>query len=119
MSEWRPARERNAERRRALVEEARRLAGRLAARGARRVVLFGSAARNEAGPPGDIDLLVVMDTHLPFVERAARLLEELGSAEAVDLLVYTPEEIAWMGERSAIVSEALRTGIVLHEAAAA
>ena len=31
----------------------------------RRVVLFGSAARSEAGPDSDIDLLVILDDNAP------------------------------------------------------
>ena len=32
----------------------------------RRVILFGSAARGEAGPENDIDLLVVLDDDVPL-----------------------------------------------------
>jgi predicted nucleotidyltransferase len=55
-----------------------------------RVVLFGSTARDEAGLTSDLDLLIVWDTDLPFLERTAALYRTLQPQVAVDLLVYTP-----------------------------
>jgi predicted nucleotidyltransferase len=75
MEAWRPAAERNADERRPLLAEARRCAAVLASPGASRVILFGSLARDEAGPVSDIDLVVVIAIDAPFVERAARLAE--------------------------------------------
>lgn len=114
MATWLPAGVRNADRRRELRREAERLAELLAARGARQVVLFGSTVADDNRPVDDIDLLVVVETDVPFAERAARLLVELASREAVDLLVYTPAELAELRERSGFVRRALATGIVLH-----
>lgn len=56
--------------------------------------LIGSCARGDAKPWSDIDLILVRETDLPFVERPRLFtsLEELGVP--VDLLVYTPEEFA-------------------------
>ncbi|MDO3378345.1 nucleotidyltransferase domain-containing protein [Geoalkalibacter halelectricus] len=56
--------------------------------------LIGSCARGEAKPWSDIDLILVCETDLPFVERP-RLFSSLNVLDVpVDLLVYTPEEFA-------------------------
>lgn len=58
--------------------------------------LVGSCARGAAGPWSDIDLVLVCDTDLPFVERP-RLFSALdGLGVPVDMLVYTPKEFAAM-----------------------
>ncbi|MBN2644470.1 MAG: nucleotidyltransferase domain-containing protein [Desulfuromonadaceae bacterium] len=58
--------------------------------------LFGSVAAGTAGPWSDVDVLIVKQTELPFVERGREFfdLQELGVA--VDVLVYTPHELAAM-----------------------
>jgi predicted nucleotidyltransferase len=68
----------------------------LRAAGVRRAVVFGSWARGEADGFSDLDLVVVMDTDLPRVERGRELLAQLDEAlpVVVDLLVYTPAEFA-------------------------
>lgn len=76
-----------------LDELAQKAAGPLAASGAERAVAFGSWAAGTADGYSDLDLVVVLETDLPRLERG-RLLAELIEAlpVAVDLLVYTPEE---------------------------
>jgi predicted nucleotidyltransferase len=60
---------------------------------AHRAVLFGSYARGDADGYSDVDLVVVLDTDRPFVERALDL-GDLARAlpVGVDVLVYTPQE---------------------------
>jgi uncharacterized protein len=76
-----------------LAELADRLAAPLRESGAERAVVFGSYARGEADGYSDLDLVVVLPTALPFLDRG-RLLPELFDAVPVgiDLLIYTPEE---------------------------
>jgi hypothetical protein len=45
----------------------------------RKLEVFGSAARGQAGPHGDVDLLVTLDDSVPV--SAAALLEMAGEAE--------------------------------------
>jgi predicted nucleotidyltransferase len=78
------------------------------------VILFGSLASG-TGPVDDIDLIAVMPTDLPFVERTSSLFERIDSAESVDLLVYTPAEFDEMASSSALIMMALSTGVTLHE----
>jgi uncharacterized protein len=107
-------REREAHRR-ALEAEAQRLADEAAALGARQVFLFGSLARGEAGRFSDLDLLIVWESALPFVERCAEIYRLLKPRVAADILVYTPEEMETMRDRP-MVRQALREGKVLYEA---
>jgi len=82
-----------------------------------RIILFGSFARDEAGPASDIDLLVV----LPEVEdrrKAAidirRKLADLPVGK--DIIVTTPDEIERRGDLvGTILRPALREGKVLYE----
>lgn len=73
----------------------RRLAPVLAGLGATQAFLVGSYARGSADAWSDIDLVVVMPTERPFVDRPRDLGEVLDAVPvAVDLLVYTPAEFA-------------------------
>lgn len=61
---------------------------------AERVVLFGSYARGEATEHSDVDLLVIAPSDLPRFKRSRALYQSLRPYPfAMDLLVYTPEEI--------------------------
>jgi predicted nucleotidyltransferase len=61
----------------------------------RRIVVFGSVARGEAGPDSDLDLFIEMDSDVRPVERAIRVRELLADARwPMDVAVYTPEEVA-------------------------
>ncbi len=77
-----------------------------------RIILFGSAARGEAGPDSDVDLLVVK----AGVSHRRRLAQQiyralLGLELAVDVLVVTPEDIEAFKDRiGTIIGPALREG---------
>jgi len=82
-----------------------------------RIMLFGSAAREEAGPHSDIDLLVVKrDAHRRKL--AMDLYEELADLGVpVDLIVATPEDLERYGAWPGLVFEpALRDGKVVYAA---
>jgi predicted nucleotidyltransferase len=83
----------------------------------RRIVLFGSRARGQAGPHSDVDLLVVLD-RIEHRRRLAvnlrRLLADLPLPK--DVVLATPEEIATRGDLvGSVLRPALREGVVLHE----
>jgi predicted nucleotidyltransferase len=77
-----------------------------------RIILFGSAARGEASPDSDLDLLVVKSG----VSSPRRLAGEIhvqmfGLPVSVDVVVMTPEDLARFGDRiGSIVRPALREG---------
>ncbi len=63
--------------------------------GVRSLALFGSVARDEAGPDSDLDLLIVEErSHLPSHKRATPYRMALtGIHPRKDIVVYTPAEI--------------------------
>ena len=81
-----------------------------------KIVLFGSAARGAMGEDSDVDLLVVKSGRF----RRGRLLEAIyrslrGAAEAVDVLVVTPEELhRYRDDPCLIVAPALREGRLVY-----
>ena len=64
----------------------------LSSKGAKEAYLFGSFAQGTHGYWSDIDLLVVMETDLPFPDRPQLVWEVMEIGVPVDILVYTPEE---------------------------
>lgn len=80
----------------------------------RTVILFGSYASGRRDLLTDLDLLVVMDSPLGFLERSVELARRLRAGVALDLLVYTPQEMQQMQERP-FLRHALQTGKVLYE----
>lgn len=99
----------------AIEEEIERLTRIAPELGVQRMILFGSAARGEPGLASDLDLLVVWDTSLGFLERTVELYRRLKPKVAMDLLVYTPDEMKRMIHRP-FIRRALEQGRVLHEA---
>jgi len=78
------------------------------------ILLFGSYATGRQDLFTDLDLLVVMPSPLDFVTRSAELARRLHASVALDLLVYTPEEMAQMRHRP-FLRHILKTGKVLYE----
>lgn len=83
----------------------------------RRIILFGSFARGDAGPDSDLDLLVVMDQVENKRNTAGDMLDALADVPVPkDVIVTTPDEIARRGHVIGTVLEpALREGTVLYE----
>lgn len=85
----------------------------------RRIILFGSRTRGEAQADSDYDVLVEMETSVPFHQRMTDVYRAFGLRQfSMDVLVYTPEEMA--EERTKIFSVAKIAeceGTVLYDAA--
>jgi predicted nucleotidyltransferase len=83
-----------------------------------RIVLFGSAARGEAGSASDLDLLVIK----PGRFHRGRLTEEIyvkliGVGRAVDVVVVTPEDVdRYRDTPGLVIAPALREGRVIYAA---
>jgi len=99
-----------------LDELARLARGPLEAAGAERAVAFGSYARGSADGYSDLDLVVVLDTDRPFLERWKLLRDLLDALPVpVDLLVYTPEEYRrGVAERRGVFSAIAEEGVTIH-----
>jgi predicted nucleotidyltransferase len=83
----------------------------------RRISVFGSYARGRRDLFTDLDVMVVMDTAKPFVERLGDLYAGLSSAVDLDLICYTPAEFAALKDRGFLRS-ALAGEMVVFERAA-
>ncbi|HEY9246164.1 MAG TPA: nucleotidyltransferase domain-containing protein [Candidatus Methanoperedens sp.] len=103
-------------RRNALKIELVRAVEELKKAGVKRIILFGSLAKDEIGPASDIDLLVVQETKKRFIERLGELYELINPKYALDLLVYTPSEFNEMKKKSTFIKQILREGKLLYEA---
>ena len=77
------------------------------------VVLFGSYAKGRRDLLTDLDVLVVMHSDKPFVDRIAELYRELHVPVDMDLVCYTPGEFEDMRD-SPFVKRALSEGVVLY-----
>lgn len=83
----------------------------------RKAILFGSRARGEASRRSDIDAILIQDSALRFFDRYEGVFSALCRALPewdVDLLIYTPEELAKIASRP-FIAQALREGKVLYE----
>ncbi len=83
----------------------------------RRIILFGSHARGDAHSDSDLDLLIEMETDLPFYERTIAVDQVFGLRSwPMDILVYTPSEMEReRGKVFSIAKIADREGRVLYE----
>ncbi len=85
-----------------------------------RVILFGSYARNEAGPDSDLDLLIVQDRifdkqHLRITETAAIWRALSGFMVSKDILLYSENEFERLRtKRNHVVCTAVKEGRVLY-----
>lgn len=96
------------------MKEMERVTRRLAKMGAQKTILFGSAARGEIGLFSDVDMLVIMPSKLPFVERLQLIYGRIHPA-GVDLFVYTPEEFEAIKESNPLVRQALKEGKTVYD----
>ena len=111
MKRWQ---EQRAERQTLLERELERTVRILREMGAQRIVLFGSVAREAVTAWSDLDLIVVLDSDLPFIKRLGSLYEQIQPHVGLDLLAYTPEEFETLRERP-FIRQALQEGRVLYE----
>ena len=82
-----------------------------------KVILFGSMARSDVSEWSDVDLVIVKETPLPFLQRSKAVALLCLVPVSVDYLVYTPDEFDQMvAERNPfIVDEVLGKGKVIYE----
>ena len=81
-----------------------------------KIILFGSAARGDADPDSDIDLLIIKDgaDALDLMARIYRRLRGVGAA--VDAIVVSPDDVErYKDSHALIVKPAVQDGIVVYE----
>lgn len=83
----------------------------------RRLIVFGSLARGTADEHSDLDLVVVLDSPLDFVDRGVQVARRLkGMGRGVEVLAYTPREYERMrSSGNAFIEMVEREGRVIHE----
>ena len=83
-----------------------------------RIILFGSAARNEQGPDSDVDLLVVMPAGTPKRQTARNLYRRIrGLRVPVDILVTTETDLERQKDNPGLIYRTiLQEGRVLYAA---
>ena len=80
-----------------------------------KIILFGSMSRGNLHSNSDLDLLVVWDTDLPFLKRIEAFYDVICPEVAMDIMVYTPEEITSLNLSNPFIHQALAEGRVVYE----
>jgi len=84
-----------------------------------RIYLFGSKARDDAGPDSDYDLLVVVPDDAPPESRRSRLAYQVlwGTGAAADVLVWPRARFeSRLHLKASLPATVLREGRLLHAA---
>jgi len=90
------------------------IAAKLATLDIEKISLFGSYARGRADLFTDLDVLVIMDTDKPFIERIGEIYSLLAMPVDADILCYTPEEFRRMRD-TPFIKSILQDEVVLYE----
>ena len=90
-----------------------------------KIILFGSRARGVATPDSDVDLMVILDDNdvaKTYEERISKklfiskLVREINYETALDILVYSKEELRLLKERGNSFLNAIeKNGKVIYE----
>jgi uncharacterized protein len=81
------------------------------------IIIFGSTASDTRDAESDLDILVIAQSALPHYRRPAPIYKALAKFPMpVDVLVYTPDEVAeWSEVPQAFITTAIREGKVIYE----
>ena len=90
------------------------IAARLAGLDVEKISLFGSYARGRADLFSDLDILVIMNTDKPFIERVGEIHSLLCLPVDADIICYTPEEFRRMRD-TPFIKKVLEDEVVLYE----
>jgi len=82
-----------------------------------KVILFGSMATDTVGEWSDIDLVIIKETSLPFLQRLREVALLCRVSVGVDFLVYTPTEFEQMitENNPFILEEIINKGKLLYD----
>lgn len=84
--------------------------------GVKKAILFGSCAQDSETKRSDIDLVIIKETSKRFFDRYDEFnaIYDLMPNMAIDLLIYTPEELEDIFHRS-FIKRILKEGKILYE----
>jgi predicted nucleotidyltransferase len=80
-----------------------------------KIILFGSATREDWDEESDVDIIVVYDTDKPFLARLEELYMSWDIPKAVDILAYTPSEYNVMAVTNYFLKDVLNSGEIIYE----
>jgi predicted nucleotidyltransferase len=81
-----------------------------------KIILFGSVATGQVAEWSDIDLLIVKDTDVPFLERLKEVALLCAAPVGVDYFVYTQAELdAMIDAGNPFIRQALKEGQPLYD----
>ena len=81
-----------------------------------KVILFGSLVTGEVKEWSDLDLIIVKEINVPFLERIKNFLLLIQPRVGIDLLVYTPKEFEELcRSRAFFREEIVKKGKLLYE----
>lgn len=85
-----------------------------------RVILFGSLASGKVHEWSDIDLVIVKETSLRFLDRMREIFLLVRPRVSLNVVVYTPEEVVQMERQGHYFwrDEIVKKGEVLYDRAA-
>ena len=81
-----------------------------------KIIMFGSAVKDEMGPDSDVDLLVIKSGDVHRRRLAQKIYMNLfGVGQAVDVVVVTPEDVErYRDSWPTVIYPALREGKVVY-----
>ena len=81
-----------------------------------KAILFGSYARTTEDKRSDIDLIIIDDEELPYLERLDKYFKDISEAlnVPVDIFVYNPDEFEDM-KQGFFIGKAVAEGVTLYE----
>jgi predicted nucleotidyltransferase len=84
--------------------------------GVKKAVLFGSFSREAETRKSDLDLMIVKETAKRFFDRYEEFegIHDLIKDSAVDMLIYTPEELQKISQRP-FIRKILEQGVTVYE----
>ena len=82
-----------------------------------RLILYGSLSKGEVHEWSDIDLAVVKNTPRRFIDRIGDLLKLIRPEVALNIIVYTPDEVTEMENTNHYfwIDEIIKKGKILYE----
>ena len=78
------------------------------------IILFGSAARGEAGEDSDLDILVIKETKKSFTERMREARSMIKTNTPMDIIVLTPQEAKDLPKKNSFFAQILKEGKLLY-----
>ncbi|MGD0153031.1 MAG: nucleotidyltransferase domain-containing protein [Thermacetogeniaceae bacterium] len=81
----------------------------------KKLILCGSVGRGEVTATSDLDLIAVQDTTFPFKQRLEDFYNTVLPRLAVDVLIYTPQELTELATKREFIRRLIEEGRIVYE----